>query len=103
MDLIETLLSRHGIRSLRFDGSMDRAHRDATLTEFKKAGGPKIILISTKCGSVGLNLVAANRIVKCVVRLNVRFWSDSFLVWIYRGITLRKRRRMIGTGTIKLA
>jgi hypothetical protein len=29
LDLIETLFSRHGIRSLRFDGKMDRLERDA--------------------------------------------------------------------------
>lgn len=73
LDLIETLFSRHGIRSLRFDGKMDRTSRDATLASFKQIGGPKVILIrygsfhvtllakvsllraspSTKCGSVG--------------------------------------------------
>ncbi|KAJ6615353.1 SNF2 family N-terminal domain-containing protein [Mycena sp. CBHHK59/15] len=52
LDLIEILFSRHGIRSLRFDGKMDRAARDATLATFKKSGGPKVILISTKCGSI---------------------------------------------------
>lgn len=45
LDLIETLLSRHGIRSLRFDGKMDRRARDSTLAQFKQPGGPKIILI----------------------------------------------------------
>jgi hypothetical protein len=70
LDLIEILFSRHGIRSLRFDGKMDRAQRDAVLATFKRPGGPKVILIrsvhsvvycrfntdvpiSTKCGSVG--------------------------------------------------
>jgi SNF2 family DNA or RNA helicase len=45
LDLIEILFSRHGIRSLRFDGKMDRAARDRVLATFKRAGGPKIILI----------------------------------------------------------
>ncbi|KAF8134681.1 SNF2 family N-terminal domain-containing protein [Mycena galopus ATCC 62051] len=56
LDLIEILFSRHGIRSLRFDGKMDRAQRDAVLATFKRAGGPKVILIR-------LNLVSANRII----------------------------------------
>ena len=80
LDLIETLFSRYGIRSLRFDGKMDRASRDSVLKSFKQATGPKVILIrcvhlfssilvsypssSTKCGGVGLNLVSANRIIK---------------------------------------
>jgi SNF2 family DNA or RNA helicase len=64
LDLIEMLFSRYGIRSLRYDGSMDRISRDNTLVTFKRHDGPKVILISTKCGSVGLNLVVANRIIK---------------------------------------
>lgn len=64
LDLIETLFSRYGIRSLRYDGSMNRISRDNTLATFKRPDGPKVILISTKCGSVGLNLVVANRIIK---------------------------------------
>lgn len=45
LDLVEKLFSRYGIRSLRYDGSMDRNSRDAALATFKKAGGPKVILI----------------------------------------------------------
>ena len=45
LDLLEILLSRHGVRSLRFDGKMDRVARDQTIAAFKQPGGPKIILI----------------------------------------------------------
>jgi SNF2 family DNA or RNA helicase len=45
LDLLETLFSRHGIRTLRFDGKMDKTARDATLAQFKQIGGPKVILI----------------------------------------------------------
>ncbi|KAL0956876.1 hypothetical protein HGRIS_002984 [Hohenbuehelia grisea] len=62
-EFLEALFSRHGIQSLRYDGSMDRSARDDTLARFRSAGGPKVILISTKCGGVGLNLVSVNRVV----------------------------------------
>lgn len=45
LDLMEKLFSRHGIRSLRFDGKMDRTSRDSVLAKFKQSGGPKVILI----------------------------------------------------------
>ena len=45
LDLVEKLFSRYGIRSLRYDGSMDRYAREAALSTFKKIGGPKVILI----------------------------------------------------------
>lgn len=78
LDLIETLFSRHGIRSLRFDGKMDRFERDATLATFKQIGGPKVILISTKCGSVGLNLVSANRVVNMDLSWNYAAESQAY-------------------------
>ncbi|KAK0228592.1 SNF2 family DNA-dependent ATPase [Armillaria fumosa] len=78
LDLLETLFSRYGIRSVRFDGKMDRASRDQTLQTFKAAGGPKVILISTKCGGVGLNLVAANRIVNMDLSWNYAAESQAY-------------------------
>ncbi|KAF9485841.1 hypothetical protein BDN70DRAFT_870738 [Pholiota conissans] len=78
LDLLETLFSRHGIRSLRFDGKMDKTARDATLAQFKQFGGPKVILISTKCGSVGLNLVSANRIVNMDLSWNYAAEAQAY-------------------------
>jgi SNF2 family DNA or RNA helicase len=67
LDLLETLLARYGIQNLRYDGKMRSEAREAALANFRRIGGPKVILISTKCGGVGLNLTIANRVVKCVV------------------------------------
>jgi SNF2 family DNA or RNA helicase len=78
LDLVEKLFSRYGIRSLRYDGSMDRNSRDATLLTFKKAGGPKVILISTRCGGVGLNLVSANRIINLDLSWNYAAESQAY-------------------------
>ncbi|KAJ7583553.1 SNF2 family DNA-dependent ATPase [Mycena floridula] len=78
LDLIEILFSRHGIRTLRFDGKMNKNARDTTLTAFKKPDGPKVILISTKCGGVGLNLVSANRIVNMDLSWNYASESQAY-------------------------
>ncbi|KAG8683421.1 hypothetical protein FRC08_014294 [Ceratobasidium sp. 394] len=63
IDLMQILLKRDGIKTLRFDGQMSRTERDRTLSRFKKQGGPKILLISLKCGGFGLNLTEANRVI----------------------------------------
>ncbi|CUA67293.1 DNA repair protein RAD5 [Ustilago maydis 521] [Rhizoctonia solani] len=65
IDLMQILLRKSGFESLRYDGQMKREQREETLSRFKKQGGPKILLISLKCGGVGLNLTEANRVV-CV-------------------------------------
>ena len=64
LNLVETMLVRYGIQFLRYDGKMRTEARDAALIAFRKIGGPRVILISTKCGGVGLNLTIANRVVK---------------------------------------
>ncbi|KAF7967113.1 hypothetical protein HWV62_35883 [Athelia sp. TMB] len=78
LDLIEKLFARYGIRSLRYDGSMDRNAREIALSTFKRAGGPKVILISTRCGGVGLNLVAANRIINMDLSWNYASESQAY-------------------------
>lgn len=61
-DLIETTLTKEGVRWLRFDGSMSQAQRAACVEEFsEKAKEPVVLLISLKAGGVGLNLTMANR------------------------------------------
>ncbi|KAL0564202.1 hypothetical protein V5O48_017851 [Marasmius crinis-equi] len=78
LDLVDTLFSRHGIRNVRFDGSMDRHSRETALSIFKSPVGPKVILISTKCGGVGLNLVAANRVVNMDLSWNYAAESQAY-------------------------
>ncbi|THH13318.1 hypothetical protein EW146_g6890 [Bondarzewia mesenterica] len=78
LDLVETLFARYGIQSLRYDGKMSRDARDRALVSFKKAGGPKVILISTKSGGVGLNLVAANRVVNMDLSWNYAAESQAY-------------------------
>lgn len=45
LDLVEILLSRYGIQTVRYDGKMDRSARDKALVIFKRYDGPKVILI----------------------------------------------------------
>jgi len=61
INLVIQLLSQEDIDVLRFDGKMTRLSREETLRQFKRVGGPRILIISLKCGGVGLNLVNANR------------------------------------------
>jgi SNF2 family DNA or RNA helicase len=77
LDLLETLLARQGILNLRYDGKMRSESREAALANFRRTSGPKVILISTKCGGVGLNLTIANRVVKCAC---FRFFFPGLLL-----------------------
>ncbi|KAJ6542825.1 P-loop containing nucleoside triphosphate hydrolase protein [Mycena capillaripes] len=92
---------------------MDRAERERVLATFKKTGGPKVILISTKCGSVGLNLVAANRIINMDLSWNSASESQAYdrahcigqnkSVWMKRRVVENTiEERMLGLHDVKV-
>ena len=56
MDLLEMLLVRYGIQNLRYDRKMQSKMHEAVLLRFRKTGGPRVILISIKCGGIRLNV-----------------------------------------------
>ncbi|MCJ1337976.1 hypothetical protein MMC09_003260 [Bachmanniomyces sp. S44760] len=63
LDLIEPFLRREGLVFTRYDGSMRNDLREASLERLRNDKRTRILLCSLKCGSLGLNLTAASRVV----------------------------------------
>ena len=63
LDLIEPFLRRDGLIFTRYDGSMRNDLREASLERLRNEAKTRILLCSLKCGSLGLNLTAASRVV----------------------------------------
>ena len=63
LDLIEPFLQRDNLVFTRYDGSMRNDHREASLERLRNSSKCRILLCSLKCGSLGLNLTAASRVV----------------------------------------
>ncbi|KAL9120155.1 MAG: hypothetical protein Q9187_003290 [Circinaria calcarea] len=63
LDLIEPFLKSDGLVFTRYDGSMRNDHREASLERLRNEEKTRILLCSLKCGSLGLNLTAASRVV----------------------------------------
>lgn len=63
LDLIEPFLYKYGFVFTRYDGSMRNDHREASLERLRTDPHTRILLCSLKCGSLGLNLTAASRVV----------------------------------------
>ncbi|KAJ3196277.1 hypothetical protein HK101_009542 [Irineochytrium annulatum] len=63
MDLCETPLRKRKIGFVRYDGSMTADKRDEAVQQLEHDPNIMVILISLKCGSLGLNLTCANRVV----------------------------------------
>ncbi|KAG6884090.1 hypothetical protein C0993_001491 [Termitomyces sp. T159_Od127] len=63
LDLIEPFLKDNGIEYVRYDGSMDAKTREESLQVIKTVQSVRVILISFKAGSTGLNLTACNNVI----------------------------------------
>ena len=64
LDLIEPFLrAAPGLKSVRYDGKMPNDAREAALHALRSDPHTRILLCSLKCGSLGLNLTAATRVV----------------------------------------
>ncbi|KII91481.1 hypothetical protein PLICRDRAFT_51622 [Plicaturopsis crispa FD-325 SS-3] len=63
LDLIQPFLRAEGIKYCRYDGSMSKDQREDSLTKIRNSSTTKVILISFKAGSTGLNLTACSNVI----------------------------------------
>ncbi|PCH37549.1 hypothetical protein WOLCODRAFT_92425 [Wolfiporia cocos MD-104 SS10] len=63
LTLIEPFLKAEGIRYVRYDGSMKKEDRETALETIKQSKKTRVILISFKAGSTGLNLTCCNNVI----------------------------------------
>ncbi|KAI8376541.1 SNF2 family N-terminal domain-containing protein [Radiomyces spectabilis] len=63
LDLMEEPLRKSGFKFCRYDGSMPSQLREKNLHALRTDPECLVMLISLKCGSLGLNLTAANRVI----------------------------------------
>lgn len=63
LNILDRFLVRRGYCFSRLDGSTPMSSRQTTVDEFNGSPTKQVFLISTRAGGLGLNLVAANRVV----------------------------------------
>lgn len=63
LDLIEPFLRKTGFKYTRYDGSMKNDAREESLRQLRENKSVRVLLCSLKCGSLGLNLTAATRVI----------------------------------------
>jgi SNF2 family DNA or RNA helicase len=63
LDLVEPFFRKEGFKFTRYDGSMKNDEREASLNRLRNDANVRVLLCSLKCGSLGLNLTAATRVV----------------------------------------
>jgi len=73
LDQIQIPLTRQGYKFLRYDGKLTIEERDECVKKFCEGSTATVLLMSLKCGSLGLNLTAASRVIL------VDIWWNPFL------------------------
>ena len=68
--IISKKLDDEGIKHLQFHAGLNRKKRKKVLDEFEESSDCRVLLISAKCASVGLNLMCANHVIFLDPRIN---------------------------------
>ncbi|THU80036.1 hypothetical protein K435DRAFT_768393 [Dendrothele bispora CBS 962.96] len=63
LQLVSDYLEEHKIQHVKYQGDMNRQQRDKAVRIFMSKQNAKIMLMSLKCGGVGLNLTRANNVI----------------------------------------
>ncbi|EPY52773.1 ATP-dependent DNA helicase [Schizosaccharomyces cryophilus OY26] len=63
LDIVSHMLRTEHVSHVRYDGSMSSIQRDHSIQKFTHDLNITVMLISLKCGSIGLNLTAANHVI----------------------------------------
>lgn len=63
LDMLEPYLRKEGFKFVRYDGQMKNDAREESLYRLRNDKNTRILLCSLKCGSLGLNLTAATRVI----------------------------------------
>ena len=63
LNLLEPFLRRDEIQYCRYDGKMKNDAREKSLARLRNDQKTRVLLCSLKCGSLGLNLTAASRVI----------------------------------------
>ncbi|KAF9486204.1 hypothetical protein BDN70DRAFT_822530 [Pholiota conissans] len=63
LSLVSDYLTENGIPHVKYQGDMNRAKRDQAVKVFMSKEKARVMLMSLKCGGVGLNLTRANNVI----------------------------------------
>jgi len=61
LEMVSRYLTNEGFAHVKYQGSMSRDERSRAVRAFMAKDNATVMLMSLKCGGVGLNLTRANR------------------------------------------
>jgi len=76
--LVSSYLAEQGILHVKYQGDMDRPKRDRAIKVFMSKEKARVMLMSLKCGGVGLNLTRANNVISLDLGWSFAVESQAF-------------------------
>ncbi|KAG1729528.1 SNF2 family N-terminal domain-containing protein [Suillus paluster] len=78
LKLVSDFLAERKIPHVKYQGSMSRNQRDQAVRVFMMSNSAQVMLMSLKCGGVGLNLTRANRVISLDLGWSEAIESQAF-------------------------
>jgi len=78
LQLVSDYLTENGFLHVKYQGDMNRQKRDQAVRVFMAKDKASIMLMSLKCGGVGLNLTRANRVISIDLGWSEAVESQAF-------------------------
>ncbi|KAG1772000.1 SNF2 family N-terminal domain-containing protein [Suillus placidus] len=78
LKLVSDFLAEKKIPHVKYQGSMSRSQRDQAVRVFMMGNTAQVMLMSLKCGGVGLNLTRANRVISLDLGWSEAIESQAF-------------------------
>ncbi|KAG6905532.1 hypothetical protein DXG01_002192 [Tephrocybe rancida] len=78
LSLVSEYLTEKGVIHVKYQGDMNRAKRDQAVRVFMSKDKARIMLMSLKCGGVGLNLTRANNVISLDLGWSQAIEAQSF-------------------------
>ncbi|KDQ22579.1 hypothetical protein PLEOSDRAFT_1109681 [Pleurotus ostreatus PC15] len=78
LSLVSNYLGEAGVAHVKYQGDMDRNSRDTAVRVFMTKDTARVMLMSLKCGGVGLNLTRANNVISLDLGWSQAVESQAF-------------------------
>lgn len=78
LSLVSEYLTERSILHVKFQGDMKRQERDRAVREFMSKNRTRVMLMSLKCGGIGLNLTRANNVINLDLAWSQAIESQAF-------------------------
>ncbi|TFY75227.1 hypothetical protein EWM64_g8785 [Hericium alpestre] len=103
LQLVSDYMVENAVAHVKYQGNMDRNNRDKAVRVFMSKESAPVMLMSLKCGGVGLNLVRANRVISLDLAWSEAIESQALVIANTvedRVLAMQERKKNLADGAL---